>query len=378
MKTTPLGRLLVVDDNEMNRDLMVRRLRREGYEIDTASEGFQALDMIRSGRFDLILLDVMMPSISGLEMLPLIRKTHTLPDLPIIMATARDESDDIVQALQLGANDYVTKPIDLPVLLARIQTQLRLKSLSQLKDEFIRIASHDLKNPLSTVMMAAHVVRERVPPGSVMMEQHYQMLSFIVKHSEEMQRIIRDFLDFQAMEDGGITLTLAATQVNTIAEETVQNNFDYANSKNISLNLALDSNLPEIIGDNARLRQVAQNLIGNAIKFCRPGASILVRTERYTRSVLFEVVDSGPGLKPEDLQNAFAKYARLSNKPTGDETSTGLGLAICKQMIELHDGQIGMRNNTPNPGATFWFSLPIGGPTPEIAATTTVSSKSAR
>jgi CheY-like chemotaxis protein len=119
--------LLVVDDNEMNRDLLSRRLERKGYKVLTAADGMQALDAIASSPIDLVLLDVMMPGITGLDVLSAVREKRSPIELPIIMVTAKDESADIVQAFQMGANDYVTKPIDFPVVLARVQTQLRMK-----------------------------------------------------------------------------------------------------------------------------------------------------------------------------------------------------------------------------------------------------------
>lgn len=358
MKKSGQGQLLVVDDNEMNRDMLSRRLKREGYTVQVAEDGYQALDMIRSQRFDLVLLDIMMPGMSGFEMLPMIRETYSLVDLPIIMATAKDESEDIVEGLRLGANDYVTKPIDFPVLLARVQIHLKLKELAQLKDEFIRIASHDLKNPLSTVLMSAHIVRDKVPPGTVMPEQIHNMLGFIIRRGDEMQRIIRDFLDFQAMQDGSLSLELSPINLNDIAKQIIESNADYATSKEINLMSELDSALPEIRADSARLSQVAQNLVGNAIKFSPKGTVAVVRTRKSDNTVVLEICDSGPGLTEEDLSKAFTKYAKLSNKPTGGETSSGLGLAICKQMIDLHRGKIGVFNN-PERGATFWFSIPL-------------------
>jgi len=351
-------RLMVVDDNEMNRDLLGRRLQREGYAVSIAEDVYKARALIKTRRFDRILLAVMMPGISGIELLPLIRQIHSLADLPVIITTAKDQSDDVVEALRLGANDYVVKPIDLPVLLARIQTQLKLKRLSQLKDEFLRIASHDLKNPLSAVLLSAHLIYQAVPPGTTMEPQYYQMIEYIVKHGEDMQRIIRDFLDFQAAEDGHLMLELAPVQLNDVAREVLAQNAQYAVSKSISLTAELDGTLPVVKIDSARVRQVIQNLVGNAIKFCPGGASVLVHTHFAQGAAMFEVRDSGPGLTDGDMERVFTKYARLSSKPTGEEKSSGLGLAICKQMIELHGGQIGVYNN-PDRGATFWFNLPI-------------------
>ncbi len=121
------GPLLVVDDDEMNRDMLSRRLRRRGHDVEVACDGAEALEKIAERQFDLVLLDVMMPGIDGLQVLEEVRRTQDMGDLPIIMATAKDESEDIVHALKLGANDYVTKPLDFPVVQARVRTQLALK-----------------------------------------------------------------------------------------------------------------------------------------------------------------------------------------------------------------------------------------------------------
>jgi len=125
------GRLLVVDDNEMNRDMLSRRLLRKGYQVETADGGAAALEAVAGGSFDLILLDIMMPDIDGMEVLARLRETHSQTDLPIIMATAKDESSDIVAALKLGANDYVTKPLDFPVVLARVENALARKRAAE-------------------------------------------------------------------------------------------------------------------------------------------------------------------------------------------------------------------------------------------------------
>ena len=124
---TAMGRLLVVDDDEANRDLLSRRLERKGHAVLSADGGRRALEMLAVGEFDLVLLDVMMPEMSGLDVLEVIRRTRGPAELPVVMATARHLSEDIVEALRMGANDYVTKPLDFPVVLARVQTQLLMK-----------------------------------------------------------------------------------------------------------------------------------------------------------------------------------------------------------------------------------------------------------
>jgi DNA-binding response OmpR family regulator len=152
------SKLLVVDDNEMNRDMLSRRLSRRKHTVITAENGQQALDLIEKESFDLVLLDVMMPGISGIEVLKLIRQSYSASELPVIMATAKGDSEDVVMALKLGANDYVIKPLDFPIVLARVETQLEAcrkhKNLrkhareleAKIGDNFERVDSEQLRS----------------------------------------------------------------------------------------------------------------------------------------------------------------------------------------------------------------------------------------
>jgi sigma-B regulation protein RsbU (phosphoserine phosphatase) len=132
---TPQATLLIVDDEELNRDGLARRLQRHDYEVVAAKSGSEAIELLCEQQFDLVLLDIMMPGMNGLEVLKFLRRVDSLLDLPIIMVTAKGESEDMVEALELGANDYVTKPLDFPVVLARIRTQLVLRrAVAQVKE----------------------------------------------------------------------------------------------------------------------------------------------------------------------------------------------------------------------------------------------------
>lgn len=153
------GQILVVDDNEMNRDMLSRRLGRRGFDVATAADGQEALEALDQQPFDLVLLDIMMPGIDGMEVLRRVRETRSASELPIIMATAKTESEDVVEALKLGANDYVTKPLDFPVVLARVSTQLSLK---QANEELAR-ANERMKRSLE----AAARVQQTLLPDEV-------------------------------------------------------------------------------------------------------------------------------------------------------------------------------------------------------------------
>ncbi len=348
------GSLLVVDDAESNRTLLRRRLERNGYRIEEAESGPRALERIAAAEFDVVLLDIMMPGMSGVELLTELRRRHSPADLPIVMVSAKETSEDVVESLRLGANDYVTKPIDFPVLLARVQTQLRLRRLSRRKDEFLRIASHDLKNPLAVILGAAELLRMLLPPGGVASAEHHEMLDAIALRAQTMQRIIEDYLDFQALEDGELALRATSADLNAIAEAIVGALRPGAAQKGIALRFE-PAPLPSTRLDPVRIGQVIENLVGNAVKFCPSGASVTVRT-RQEEGLRLEVEDNGPGLTREDQEKLFVKYARLSNRPTGGERSSGLGLAICKQLIEAHGGTIGA-SSCAGQGTTFWFRV---------------------
>jgi signal transduction histidine kinase len=357
MKTAN-GRLLVVDDNDLNREMLSRRLSRKGFEVATSSGGREALDLVEKENFDLVLLDIMMPEITGMEVLENLRKRFSPAELPIIMATAKIQSEDVVSALSLGANDYVTKPIDFSVLLARVDTHLKLKNLFKLKDEFLGMASHDLKNPLFVIVCQAYLIANKVPVGSVMTEEAMEMVNRVAQHAKNMQKIIADFLDFQAVEDGHIKLNLDQVDLAALAKNVVENFQPYAAEKEISLASmnCSDELQPLVFADVSRLEQVVQNLVGNALKFNPPSGHVKVEVQCATDEVKLLVRDRGPGLSPTDLDRAFMHFGKLSRKPTGSESSTGLGLAICKKLIDLHEGEIGVYNNE-NGGACFWFAL---------------------
>jgi sigma-B regulation protein RsbU (phosphoserine phosphatase) len=156
-------RILVVDDNEMNRDMLSRRLAKRGYEVEVAEDGARALEMIGNARYDLVLLDIMMPGIDGYEVLVKIREDHGPGELPVIMATARTESEDVVRALKMGANDYVTKPFDFPVVLARVRTHASLKR----SQDALKQAHHRMKKDLEA---AAGIQRTLLPTENPVVE----------------------------------------------------------------------------------------------------------------------------------------------------------------------------------------------------------------
>jgi len=377
-------RILVVDDETSNRELIEALLEELGHDVDLAADGSEALAKLDLSH-DLVLLDVMMPGIDGFEVARRIRSESKVTDIPICMVTALSGKEERLRSVEAGANDFIVKPIDKAELKVRTASLLKAKEakdtikryqaelerqncrlqeiceqllkLGEQKDDFLRIASHDLKNPLTCIYGFADYINSQIPPGTVMTAKAHDCTAKIVSQSRVMQKIIADFLDFQALEDGQLKLTLEAVDLNELAREVLDRNGGYAEIKRITPQLDLAPGTLLVNADKSRLNQVLENFVSNALKFSSPGEQVTVCTRKTESGVLVEVRDSGPGLADEDREKLFVKYAKLSNLPTGGEKSSGLGLAICKKLIAMHGGKIGARNNS-EVGATFWFELP--------------------
>lgn len=359
--------ILVVDDYEVNRDLLLRRLTIEGYETLGAENGEQALALIAKREFDLILLDVMMPGIDGFDVLATVRQDHTLAELPVILVTARDDSEDVVRGLELGANDYVTKPIDMSVLLARVATQLTLRrlkkerdELTKLKDEFLSIATHELKTPLTKVLGFSVLAAKKIPPGTMMDDRTHSMIRRIRDGARQMHKIVEEFLDLQAMEEGQLQLVKKMLDLNELAGQSAQSNEEYAKSRQLELNCEFDPNLPPVLADEDRIAQVVENLLDEAIRFGPPSTAIQLKTCAKGECVVVEISDCGPCLGEEEMMKVFTKFSELHRQAAGGEKGAGWGMAICKELVESHGGEIGVTNN-PGQGTTFWFTLPLEG-----------------
>lgn len=351
-------RILIVEDNEGQRETLSMRLVRDGYDTLPAGDAREAYAQLDTAAPDLMLLDIKLPGANGFEVLSRARQTRAMLDLPIIMLSGIDDKTEVVHALRSGANDYVAKPIDFGVLGARIKTQLTLKHFKELNDKLLGIASHDLKKPLLVMRDIARTMSDNYKPGTPFDADGTASLQLLLQTADYMQHVVEQSLDLRAIESGHIRLARVSTDLNELARQTIERNSPYARKKNISLKSELAQALPAIKADDFRLTQVLDNLIGNAIKFSPPGTTTLVRTRSEPGRVLVEISDHGPGVGDDDRAQLFTEYARLKNRGTAGESSTGLGLAICHELIRLHGGEIGAKNN-PHGGSTFWFRLPM-------------------
>jgi signal transduction histidine kinase len=231
----------------------------------------------------------------------------------------------------------------------------QLKELNELKNKFLGIASHDLRNPLYLVKSFSEVLKDETI-GKLNKKQK-EITEKIFNASNFMQGLLNNLLDISKIESGKIDLQKETQDFNETATQQVEMCKLLADKKNIKLHFD-PGDLPMIPYDTSAITQVMGNFIGNAIKFSPPETKILMTTELLDDSIRFSVHDDGPGLSREDQQLLFKEFQTLTARPTGGEKSTGLGLAICKKLIHLHDGEVGVSSELGK-GSTFYFSLPI-------------------
>jgi two-component system sensor histidine kinase/response regulator len=348
----------MVDDDPLVLEYVKLHLSGYDYDVSTACNGDEALLRIREKPWDLVLLDISMPGKTGLEVLEAIRQEHCLLSLPVIMMTAQNSTDQIVQTLEMGANDYLVKPLNIDITLARIHTQLTCKDLTVTKDEFLSLASHELKKPLMLMEDIARTLHEQLESGSTDCEKTCQDIEYLMRTAHHMSAVVEGFLNQEALKSGAVALEKHPVRLGDVVENVVRENTVYAESKGISLQSNCPAGLPEVEVDLEKIEGVIDNLVGNAIKFSPANTEVRVCTRANGENAYIEVIDAGPGLSDSDLSKLFTKYASYSNKPTGHETSSGIGLSICRFMVEQHGGQIGAKNNR-NGGATFWVSLRV-------------------
>jgi two-component system, sensor histidine kinase and response regulator len=354
--------VLVVDDSEKNREYVGSILAHQRYEVLFAASGPEALDLIAARVPDLILLDLMMPGMDGLEVCKRLKSNPATMDVPVIFLTAAQDMEIAVKALEVGAVDFINKPFHAPELLARVRTHVELK---QTRDELNRIISekselmsavaHDLKNPLSAARFSALMLKEPVSPAS-----HQELVQCVIEACESMLAFVQERLERNARESHGGTLKIEPVGLAEVLSSIVRQNLSVAHAKQSTLDVALEeAGALAVLADYHALSQVLDNLVSNALKFSPPGSCVTVTIERPEDdppNVVVSVRDQGPGVTEEDLRHMFEPYRRLSAKPTAGESSTGLGLSIARRLMERMGGTIGC-DSQPGSGTRFWIKI---------------------
>ena len=273
--------------------------------------------------------------------------------------TSENNSLELVRAVlqhQSIEQDMVIKKALLKKLVLQYSlAERQLVELNQLKNKFLGMAAHDLRNPLASIRGFSEILLSEAT-GPLKDEQK-EFLKIINDASSGMLKLLNDLLDVSAIESGRLDLKITEGSLKKLVEERMQLIRMTAENKNIALHASL-ADLPDALFDHDRLTQVVDNLLSNAIKFSPHGSNIYVSLSREGNMALTKVRDQGPGFAEEDKGKLFGEFQKLSARPTAGEKSTGLGLSIAKKIVEAHHGEI-MADNAPAKGALFTFTIPL-------------------
>ncbi len=421
----PLGKILIADDEPVNIQVLLNHLSMAGYQIKVADDGVKVLDELRNDRsYDLVILDVMLPKISGFDAAKKIRGQFSLTDLPILMLTARSQTEDIITAFNAGANDYLTKPTSREELLARVKTLLSLKqtmeevvkvnkeltylnhSLESLvaertqelelrTDELARMEksrrqlmsniSHELGTPMTSVRGYIKAMLDGVVDRN---DESY--LHMVYKKILVIDRLIQDLYDLSRLEARRVSFRWQQVTAGEILNMLL---LKYEREvKENGLNFYIYSELNEaesresVLIDADRLDQVLQNLIFNAIRFTKADGTIRVHMKKVIpgeepklRKTLTEwdallkitVADDGKGISEEAIAHVFDRFFQEEKPQTEEDTHSGLGLSISKEIIDAHHGHLWAESEWGE-GSAFHFVLPLGRKEDEEACTTPI------
>jgi signal transduction histidine kinase len=362
-------KILIVDDNPKNIQVVGSLLTQEGYPTAFALNGRQAVEMARSNRFDLILLDVMMPETDGFEVCNQLKNLEETREIPVIFLTAKTDTDSIVQGFDVGGYDYVTKPFISRELLARVRSRLHIKSLNdELKKRYEEIRQlenmretlthmivHDLKNPLNGIFGYASLLQTDETLSSDPKSSEYA--GAIMNSAQTMLDMIMAILDVSRLETGEMQLTLEDTDIRAVLRDVVDGIKPMLRQSSLKLKVNLPPDIPPLRTDREILRRIIVNIIGNAIHFAPPESDITFSAAVEGKHIRLTISDQGPGIPEKYQEQIFDKFKQINTRGSREKYSTGLGLTFCKMAVEALGGKIGVESQ-PGKGSSFWFVLP--------------------
>jgi signal transduction histidine kinase len=370
-RTDQRARILLADDNADMR-AYVRELLSPRYEVELAADGEQALAAARRVRPDLILSDVMMPRLDGFGLLKAIRQDQDLRDTPFILLTARAGEEARIEGLEAAADDYLVKPfiarellarVDGSVALARMRGELRARELAlreadRRKDEFLAMLAHELRNPLAPIRNANELLRKILNVADPRVEN---AIAITRRQVAQLTRLVDDLLDVSRVTQGRIELQRRLIDIPHIimqAIEAVQPILRDRQHRLVSVHSAEHPAL-YVNADPARLMQCVVNVLTNAAKYTDPHGEITVQTRAEGNYAVIEISDTGIGISPELLPRMFDLFVQGNRSPDRSEGGLGVGLAVVKRLVEMHQGSVVARSDGPGHGATFEIRLPL-------------------
>lgn len=373
MKKEDAPRVLIVDDSKSSLLHMKQILvNKENYQVATAENGVSAIKKAKAQKLDLILLDVVMPDISGFEVCRKLKEMPQTADVPIIFLTSLTENKSIIEGFNAGAVDYVRKPFVEEELIARVKVHIELKKIqnqlrkakedaemaTNAKSMFLANMSHEIRTPMNGVIGMVEALK-----STPLNEDQKEYLEIVEISSENLLSVINDILDFSKVEAGQIEFENVTFNLADCLEEVVKLLNFKAEEKHLYLNLKCDDSIPYyLIGDPLRIKQILINLVNNAVKFTNEGGieieSKLLNIKDDIAEIKFSVKDSGIGISKDGKSKLFKSFSQADASTTRKYGGTGLGLAISKSLSKMMNGNIGV-DSEEGEGSTFWFTAKL-------------------
>lgn len=362
-------KILIVDDVTSNVLLLKILLTNEKFQICTASNGHQCVEVARSEHPDLILLDVMMPELNGFDTAVILKKDPLTADIPIIFLTALNSPSDLVHGFQVGAHDFLTKPFNKEELIMRVMHQIslvaakryiieqneKLKRIISNRDKMYSVIAHDLRSPMASIRMVLNLCVNVVTPDMVG-EEVFGLLDKANRESEETHDLLDNLLKWTKSQTGRLEVAYQNLELDDIVPGVVDIFTMIAEMKKIKLQYIPSEEHLKVRADNDMMKTVVRNFISNAIKFTPEGKGIEVYYKKSGEFAKISVRDHGVGIAPERIDTLFHKGETTYG--TGGEEGSGLGLQLCADFARKNGGDV-MVESTLGEGSTFSFLVPL-------------------
>jgi len=358
---TIAGRVLVVDDQPSNLRIISALLSRQGYSVQTAESGEDALRLLEQQLPDLLLLDMMMPGMDGFDLLGEVRENPAWSALPVVFLTAAHDRDLLLRAFDAGAVDYVTKPFMPEELLARVQAHIglkltrdRLERVARERQELVNLVAHDLKNPLTSIFFASDLLIS----GQTREDRVPRYLEMVRESAVDALGYIRRYLETQASARAQVGSEPSSACLSELVRWLERRYALQLEDRGASLRITAVAQVPAVAIDPLVLRQVCENLISNAIKYA-PGSDIDLSVHAGAPGFQqLRVEDRGPGIPAGQQSSLFTPFFRVrTGDRATDAVSNGLGLSLARQIVDAIGGELRYEDREGG-GARFVLELP--------------------
>ena len=363
-------KILIVDDVMSNVLLLKVLLTNENFAIATASNGRQALEQVEKENPDLVLLDVMMPDMSGFEVAQHLKSNPNTADIPIIFLTALNSTADIVKGFQVGANDFISKPFNKEELIIRVTHQISLVAAKRLilskteelqrtiagRDKLYSVIAHDLRSPMGSIKMVLNMLILNLPSEKIGAEM-YELLTMANQTTEDVFSLLDNLLKWTKSQIGKLNVVYQDVDLVEVTDGVIEIFSMVASLKKIRIREMKPEKMM-VNADIDMLKTVVRNLLSNAIKFSKENSEVLVKMEEVDGMAVVSVQDHGCGISEEGQKKLLHTDTHFSTFGTNNEEGSGLGLLLCKDFVVKNGGKLWFTSKEGE-GSIFSFSIPV-------------------